>query len=135
MNKVFELKENELSVIIDEIKKFSSGIVLLRGDLASGKTTLVKNFVKAIGYDDLVTSPTFSIQSVYNDHIFHYDIYNKSLEEFVALGLLEEFEKDGLHFVEWGDDKLKKILDSYGFDNMSINIEKCENKRRYIINA
>lgn len=135
MNKVFELKENELNIIIEEIKKLSSGIVLLRGDLASGKTTLVKNYVKSMGYDDLVTSPTFSIQSVYNNNIFHYDVYNKTLEEFVALGLLEEFEKEGLHFVEWGDDKLKKILDSYGFENISIDIEKCKNKRRYIINA
>ncbi|NQY52315.1 MAG: tRNA (adenosine(37)-N6)-threonylcarbamoyltransferase complex ATPase subunit type 1 TsaE [Campylobacteraceae bacterium] len=135
MNKVFELKENELNIIIEEIKKLSSGIVLLRGDLASGKTTLVKNYVKYMGYDDLVTSPTFSIQSVYNNNIFHYDVYNKTLEEFVALGLLEEFEKEGLHFVEWGDDKLKKILDSYGFENISIDIEKCKNKRRYIINA
>ncbi|MCJ8327252.1 MAG: tRNA (adenosine(37)-N6)-threonylcarbamoyltransferase complex ATPase subunit type 1 TsaE [Campylobacterales bacterium] len=135
MNKVFELKENELNIIIEEIKKLSSGIVLLRGDLASGKTTLVKNYVKSMGYDDLVTSPTFSIQSVYSNNIFHYDVYNKTLEEFVALGLLEEFEKEGLHFVEWGDDKLKKILDSYGFENISIDIEKCKNKRRYIINA
>ncbi|NQY20372.1 MAG: tRNA (adenosine(37)-N6)-threonylcarbamoyltransferase complex ATPase subunit type 1 TsaE [Campylobacteraceae bacterium] len=135
MNKVFELKENELNIIIEEIKKLSTGIILLRGDLASGKTTLVKNYVKSMGYDDLVTSPTFSIQSVYNNNIFHYDVYNKTLEEFVALGLLEEFEKEGLHFVEWGDDKLKKILDSYGFENISIDIEKCEDKRRYIINA
>ena len=135
MNKVFELKENELNIIIEEIKKLSSGIVLLRGDLASGKTTLVRNYVKSMGYDDLVTSPTFSIQSVYSNNIFHYDVYNKTLEEFVALGLLEEFEKEGLHFVEWGDDKLKKILDSYGFENISIDIEKCKNKRRYIINA
>ena len=135
MNKVFELKENELNIIIEEIKKLSTGIILLRGDLVSGKTTLVKNYVKSMGYDDLVTSPTFSIQSVYNNNIFHYDVYNKTLEEFVALGLLEEFEKEGLHFVEWGDDKLKKILDSYGFENISIDIEKCEDKRRYIINA
>lgn len=137
MKKTYELGISEISFLISDLKNLlkEDCIVLLRGDLASGKTTLVKNYVKALGIDDLVTSPTFSIQSIYNENIFHYDVYNKTLEEFISLGLLEEFEKEGLHFVEWGDDKLKKILDSYGFKTLCINIEKCDNKRRYIINA
>jgi len=84
---------------------------------------------------DKVTSPTFSLQSIYDNNIYHYDIYNKTLEEFIALGLLEEFEKDGKHFVEWGDDKLKSILDEYGFINITININKLKNKREYIFSA
>ena len=110
-------------------------VVLLRGDLASGKTTLVQNFVASIGIDDIVTSPTFSIQSIYGNNIYHYDVYNKSLEEFISLGLLEEFEKKGLHFVEWGDERLKILLNSYGFDVIVLEIEKLNNKRRYTINA
>jgi tRNA threonylcarbamoyladenosine biosynthesis protein TsaE len=108
-------------------------VVLLQGDLAAGKTTLVKNFIKSIGIEDNVTSPTFSIQSVYNDNIFHYDLYNKTLDEFIALGIVEEFDKSGIHFVEWGDEKLKNILDEYGFDHISVKIKKLENKREYII--
>ena len=137
MKKTYELGINEIDFLINDLKDFleEDCVVLLRGDLASGKTTLVKKYVKAIGIDDLVTSPTFSIQSIYNENIFHYDVYNKTLEEFISLGLLEEFEKKGLHFVEWGDDKLKKILDSYGFKTLCIDIKKCDNKRRYIINA
>lgn len=109
-------------------------IVLLQGDLASGKTTLVKRFVSFLGMEDLVTSPTFSLQSVYGNTIFHYDLYNKGLDEFIALGMLEEFEKPGIHFVEWGDDKLKELLKSYGYEVLSIEIEKQENNRKYIIN-
>ena len=137
MKKTYELGINEINFLISDLKNLlkEDCVVLLRGDLASGKTTLVKHYVKALGINDLVTSPTFSIQSIYNENIFHYDVYNKTLEEFISLGLLEEFEKEGLHFVEWGDDKLKKILDSYGFKTLCINIEKCDNKRRYIINA
>lgn len=108
-------------------------IVLLRGDLASGKTTLVKEYIKKSGFNDLVTSPTFSIQSVYGDKIFHYDIYNKTLNEFISLGIIEEFDKKGLHFVEWGDEKLQELLESYGFDIMIIKINKLDNKREYII--
>ena len=108
-------------------------IVILKGDLASGKTTLVKRFVQLLGDDTLVTSPTFALQSIYGDSIFHYDLYNKGIEEFIALGMLEEFEKSGIHFVEWGDEKLKSLLKDYGFEVMVINIEKKEDVREYTI--
>ena len=110
-------------------------IVILRGDLASGKTTLVKNYVQNLGLDDLVTSPTFSLQSIYSDKIYHYDVYNKTLEEFISLGMLEEFEKSGIHFVEWGDKKLQEILNEYGYEVLVINIDKKDNKRLYTIES
>jgi len=138
LNKSFELGINKLDIIIQNIKSIVVGknkIVLLRGDLASGKTTLVKKFVKSIGIEECVTSPTFSVQTVYSDYIYHYDIYNKSLEEFVSLGLLEEFEKEGIHFVEWGDDRLENILKDYGFEVINIKIEKQNDKRLYEIYA
>lgn len=136
--KEFTLPLNELENIVNEIRSMTdnkNAVILLQGDLASGKTTFVKHFVASLNIDDLVTSPTFSLQTIYGENIFHYDVYNKSLEEFISLGLLEEFEKDGLHFVEWGDNRLKELLVSYGFEVITINIEKLENKRRYIINA
>ena len=110
-------------------------VVLLRGDLASGKTTLVQNFVANLGNQDIVTSPTFSIQSIYGNNIYHYDVYNKTLSEFIALGLLEEFQKSGIHFVEWGDERLENILIEYGFEVIVVNIEKKEESREYIIES
>ena len=135
---LLELDINQIDEIIDELKKLvheKNRVVLLRGDLAAGKTTLVKNYVKSLGLKDCVTSPTFSIQTKYSNDIYHYDIYNKSLEEFVSLGLLEEFEKDGIHFVEWGDNRLEQILLEYGFEVINIKIEKLNNKRLYNIYA
>ena len=131
---------NQLDTIIGKlhtITKDKNIIVLLRGALASGKTTLVKEFVKYLGFDDKVTSPTFSLQSVYANYIYHYDVYNKTLEEFITLGLLEEFEKDGIHFVEWGDKKLETILKDYGFEVIIIKINKnTDNEsREYIIES
>jgi len=120
---------------LQNIIKNKNIVVLLMGDLGSGKTTLVKEFVKHVGCDDLVTSPTFSLQSVYGETIFHYDIYNKTLSEFVSLGILEEFEKDGIHFVEWGDEKLENILDEYGFRHLKIKIKKLDELREYTIEA
>jgi tRNA threonylcarbamoyladenosine biosynthesis protein TsaE len=138
LQKTFELKLDELSNLVEyliELLKNDDFIVILRGDLASGKTTLVKNYVKTLNLDDLVTSPTFSLQAIYSGNIFHYDVYNKTLNEFIALGMLEEFEKKGTHFVEWGDEKLEEILKDYGYNVILIEIEKKENKRLYTINA
>ena len=138
MQKTFELeldKIDELSFYLIELLKNENYIVILRGDLASGKTTLVKNYLKALNLDDLVTSPTFSLQAIYSNNIYHYDVYNKTLGEFISLGMLEEFEKEGTHFVEWGDEKLENLLKDYGYNVILIEIQKKENKRLYKINA
>ena len=128
------LNLDELHILVsDVIKDFKSGVIILRGDLASGKTTFVKAMAKELGYSDDVTSPTFSLQQCYGDKIFHYDIYNHGVEHFISLGMLEELDKDGLHFIEWGDDKLEKILKSVGIDIISIEIKKTSDKiREYI---
>ncbi len=129
--KTYNLKLNELHILVDEISEnFKSGIVILKGDLAAGKTTLVKEIAKKLGIEDMVTSPTFSLQHCYGDNFFHYDIYNHGLEHFVALGLLEELEKDGLHFIEWGDDELLKILILADMETLVIEIEKISDEVR-----
>ena len=138
MEKNFILELDKIDVLSNELKKILENkdfIVILRGDLASGKTTLVKDYVKSLNIDDLVTSPTFSIQSIYSNDIYHYDLYNKTLDEFISLGMLEEFEKKGTHFVEWGNEKLHKLLNDYGYNVILIEIEKIDNKRQYKINA
>jgi len=130
------LKLTEIDQFVTLIQKSIASkdvVVLLRGDLASGKTTLVKNYVQSLGLCDEVTSPTFSLQSVYGENIYHYDIYNKTLQEFISLGLLEEFEKSGIHFVEWGDEKLENILKEYGFEVLIVAIEKKDESREYHI--
>lgn len=138
MKEEFILDLNQLNTIVEKIKEKTSNedsIVILRGDLASGKTTLVKNYVKSLGIDDLVTSPTFSLQSIYSDEIYHYDVYNKTLDEFISLGMLEEFEKSGIHFVEWGDEKLQNLLIEYGYNVILVEIQKLDNKRQYKIES
>ena len=133
--KQYTLALDELNKLSDEIVDgFNNGIIILRGDLAAGKTTLTKSIVKSLGLDDEVTSPTFSLQQCYSDTVYHYDIYNKGLEHFISLGMLEELEKDGLHLIEWGDDKLKNMLLEAGFEVMEIEINKIDaNKREYIL--
>jgi len=127
----YKLKLDNLQPILSKFdKKIKEGVVILKGDLAVGKTTLVKEVVKALGVNDTVTSPTFSLQQCYGDTIYHYDMYNHGLEHFVSLGMLEELEKEGLHFVEWGDDELLKILDNAGIPTVVISISKISDDER-----
>jgi len=135
MKKVYTLKESEIPSLADDIlQNFPKGVVILRGDLAAGKTTLVKNIAKQLGCDDDVTSPTFSLQQCYGEKIFHYDIYNHGVEHFISLGMLEELEKEGLHFIEWGDERLIELLTSVGIETMVIDIQKTsQDTREYTV--
>lgn len=80
-------------------------IVLLRGDLGAGKTTLAKGIARALGIDPLgVTSPTFVIMHCYQGRwpVYHFDFYR--LEDASALDSVERdefFYGDGLSLVEW----------------------------------
>jgi len=114
-------------------------IVFLRGDLAAGKTTLTQAIAKEKGIVSEVTSPTFSLQQCYvgedGEALYHYDLYRLEHEEFMQMGLFEEFEKSGWHMVEWGSDELKSFLEAVGYNVVLIEIEPYENRRMYRINS
>ncbi len=131
--KTFTLAHDELSVLAQEIEKAlpKGGVVILSGDLAAGKTTLTQAFATYLGEEEAVTSPTFSLQQCYGKRLFHYDLYNKGLENFMRLGLLEELEKEGYHLIEWGTDSLRELLVCAGIATIHISIEKHENSRIY----
>ena len=131
--KTFTLGLDELGVLASEIQTVLplGGVVILEGDLASGKTTLTKAFALHLGEEDMVTSPTFSLQQCYGDKLFHYDLYNKGLDNFLSLGLLEELEKEGFHLIEWADESLGKFLISAGIPVLHIKINKQQNQRVY----
>src|SRR5580698_3750103 len=85
-------------------------LVILRGEVGAGKTTLVKGIAAAIGAasEDDVTSPTFTLLHEYvgpKVHLFHLDLYRLETEEQIAvLGLHEMMEEpNALVLVEWGE--------------------------------
>jgi tRNA threonylcarbamoyladenosine biosynthesis protein TsaE len=125
MLKKFKVKENLIKKAISEILAMvnsTDAIFLLEGNLASGKTTFVKEFVNYCGIDDEVSSPTYTIQNIYGAKIYHYDIYQKGINEFIKLGLLDMFAESGYHLIEWGNEDLAKILKMYGFQFWQIKI-------------
>jgi tRNA threonylcarbamoyladenosine biosynthesis protein TsaE len=116
-----------------------NAIVFLRGDLAAGKTTLTQAIARKKGIQSEVTSPTFSLQQCYigedGNNLYHYDLYRLEYEEFMQMGLFEEFEKSGWHLVEWGSDTLKAFLESVGYNVVIVEIEPSNEGRIYRINA
>ena len=132
---------SELNKIVTYLNDIlpANAIVFLRGDLAAGKTTLTQAIAKAKGIEGEVTSPTFSLQQCYGaedgTYLYHYDLYRLEHEEFMELGLFEEFEKEGWHMVEWGSDALKSFLEGVGYNVVTIDIEPKENSRIYRIDT
>ncbi len=93
-------------------------MLLLRGELGAGKTTLVKGIAEALdaAEADEVTSPTFTLLHEYDGtrddkpvKLYHLDVYRLEGErQLETLGLDELQTNDALIFVEWGD-KFKSI--------------------------
>ncbi len=85
-------------------------LVILRGEVGAGKTTLVKGIAAALGaaVEEDVTSPTFTLVHEYEServHLFHLDLYRLEREEQIAVLGLEEMmaEPNALVLVEWGE--------------------------------
>ncbi|WP_456383794.1 tRNA (adenosine(37)-N6)-threonylcarbamoyltransferase complex ATPase subunit type 1 TsaE [Hydrogenimonas sp.] len=135
MTTEMEASLENLDEIAEKIAELlpDDAVVFLRGDLAAGKTTLVKALARVRGWKGTVTSPTFSIQQVYDEGLYHYDLYQCPNEKFLAMGLLEALEEPGWHLIEWGDETLEKYLKSHGFSTVVIEISPVSGGRRYRI--
>jgi tRNA threonylcarbamoyladenosine biosynthesis protein TsaE len=81
-------------------------VVSLEGPLGAGKTTLVKGLAKALDVREAVTSPSFTIMSVYRGRVplYHIDLYRiETKQEIEDLGLEDYLYGDGISVVEWGE--------------------------------
>ncbi len=130
---IASLQELDQVVASLEERISADAVIFLRGDLAAGKTTLVQAIARSRGIEGEATSPTFSLQHAYGKGLYHYDLYRISHEEFMALGLFEEFEREGWHLVEWGSETLKALLEGAGYAVTLIEIEATAKQRHYRI--
>ena len=95
-------------------------VVAMLGTLGAGKTRLVQGVAKTSGVDpEEVGSPTFVLVKEYQGNermIYHFDAYRlRDSDEFLALGVDEYFDSDGVSFVEWAD-RVDDILTSDRFE-------------------
>jgi tRNA threonylcarbamoyladenosine biosynthesis protein TsaE len=82
-------------------------VVVLAGDLGAGKTAFVQGFGRALGVEERITSPTFTLVHIYEGGrlpIHHLDVYRlDQINEALDLGLAEMLDDGGVVLVEWGD--------------------------------
>ncbi len=140
MNEIFQVTTNseEETMLFGEklAKTVGKGVVFtLLGDLGAGKTHFVKGFVKGLGSDSLVTSPTFTLLNVYEGGkvpVYHFDMYRlSSKEEAEELGFNEYFDLkalDGIVFVEWPS----QVEGLITCPHIQIKIDKIDDNKRKI---
>jgi tRNA threonylcarbamoyl adenosine modification protein YjeE len=106
-------------------------VLLLDGDLGAGKTTFTKGLAKALGIEDDVTSPTFTIMNVYESgrlKLNHLDMYRLEHEDdLYELGVEDAMDGDTVTVIEWNK------LTSLGDKVISIDIKVDKKKRIFKI--
>ncbi len=112
-------------------KKLNVGdVVVLNGDLGSGKTKFTEGMLKYFGLENEISSPTFTIVNEYNAkdlNIYHFDVYRFSdSSEFYAIGG-EDYFSQGLCIIEWGN-LISNVLPK---EYIEINFEKSEKNNNY----
>lgn len=117
-------------------KRFTSDlkngdVIVLSGDLGSGKTKFTEGILSYFNLEDEICSPTFTIVNEYvkdDIKIYHFDVYRlEDSSEFYAIGGEEYFEK-GICIIEWGE----IIEDALPKNYIKIDFSRClsdENSR------
>jgi len=95
------------------------GLICLRAEMGSGKTTLVKNLLAQVQIEHFEGSPTFSIVQPYvspiKGPIYHLDCYRiENTAEIPNLGLVELLDENAYFFIEWAEN-ITEILPNQHF--------------------
>ncbi|MDG2173891.1 MAG: tRNA (adenosine(37)-N6)-threonylcarbamoyltransferase complex ATPase subunit type 1 TsaE [Flavobacteriaceae bacterium] len=130
----------EINYSIEEIDKTakivlslnpSTKIFIFNGEMGSGKTTIIKAIIKELGYEGIVSSPTFSLINEYfnGDKIYHFDFYRiKSREELLDIGIDEYISSNDWCFIEWPN----LIVDMLPDKHIELNIDVISSDNRKI---
>lgn len=116
----------EITFSLDEInavattilKQNPNKVILLEGEMGVGKTTLIKNIVKALGVEENASSPTFSLvneyQTIEEKVVYHFDFYRiKNETEALDMGIDDYLYSGNWCFIEWAENIPNLIPDKH----------------------
>lgn len=118
MYKIISRNEEDTIKLGEHIgKNLKKGDILcLDGDLGAGKTTLTKSIARALGVNEYVTSPSFTIVNEYDGKefpLYHFDVYRiNDIEEMYEIGYEEYFFGEGICVIEWAN-MVSELLPDY----------------------
>lgn len=115
------------------IENSAAKVLVFRGQMGAGKTTLIKAIAQELGVSDVANSPTFSLVNEYvaadGTTIYHFDFYRiDNEEEAYDMGFEDYLYSDAWCFIEWGE-KVENLL-PLDVVNLQITIE--DNNQRTI---
>lgn len=109
------------------LKNVNRDVILITGEVGTGKTTLIKEYCKLIGVEEIVNSPTYTLINEYQNKsgkIVHMDLYRvENINEINELGLFEYLDKN-IVIIEWPEIILKMIDVKYSLINITFINEK-----------
>ncbi len=122
---------DEWPLVTDQIiPQLQHPILLLKGNLGAGKTTFTQFLLKALGSQDVVSSPTYAIVNQYHSpkgKIFHFDLYRmNSIDEVYDIGIDEYLEGAVLNIIEWPEIYEEELA---AWPHHEITIETSSNGR------
>lgn len=110
------------------LKHATSKSFLFKAEMGAGKTTLIKALVNALGCDDTVSSPTFSLVNEYQtktDTIYHFDLYRvEDEDELYDFGIEEYLNSNAYLFIEWPE-LAENLIETYNCITISIKNDTC----------
>lgn len=113
-HKILKTEEETMQVAKELAAAIDEGVIIfLEGQLGAGKTTFTRGFLRGLGFQDKVKSPTYTIVEPYDvsgKKIFHFDFYRvKDSQELDEIGIQDYFSPTFICLVEWPEKGVSRL--------------------------
>lgn len=126
MMKIYSESEEQTELFAQKIagKLMPGAILILNGEMGSGKSVFARGIIHGLGYSGTVTSPTFTLMNAYEGGllpVYHFDLYRLNTpEQLYDIGYDEFLYGSGISLIEWA----QRMENLYPEQHIAISIEK-----------